>query len=122
MQDEAVRLGFDVSEEARAGPGKLDGKIVAALNRGGIARIAIEGKNAHSPDLLHGLQHQLPSYMADVHADQGIFLVLWYGLAQEPLHEFSWRLTQARPLSNIGIEVIDLAFPRAPSEKRFRYP
>jgi hypothetical protein len=122
MQDESVRLGFDFSEEARAGTGKLDGKVVASLRQGGIAKIAIEGKNAHSADLLHGLQHQLPSYMADVRADHGIYLVLWYGLSEEPLGDFTWRLTRARPLPNIAIEAIDLAFPLHPSNKRFQYP
>jgi hypothetical protein len=86
------------------------------------AKIAIEGKNAHSADLLHGLQHQLPSYMADVRADQGIFLVLWYGLSEESLGDLTWRLTRARPLPNITIEAIDLAFPLAPSDRQFRYP
>ena len=40
--------------------------------------VCVELKNAHHPNLKHGIEVQLPLYIKDIGNKEGIFLVLWY--------------------------------------------
>ena len=44
----------------------------------GLSYVCVEVKNAHSPDLIHGLEHQLPDYMKSKKVTYGFYCVLNY--------------------------------------------
>jgi hypothetical protein len=121
LQDQSLLLAFDVSAETQAGPGILDMKLVAPLEGGGLSKIALEGKRAHSTDLEHGLEVQLPTYMRSINADHGIYLVLWFRCAEfdqptKELVELTWHLTTLAHGRNITVKYLDLS--RTPNTKR----
>ena len=119
-------MGYELIRESAAGSGSIDLRASAPLNDGGIINICIEAKNAHSPDLIHGLTEQLPSYMKNTHADYGIYLVLWYQCEsfpepKESSMELTLNLTNLKPWENIVVEKFDLGIPLSPSDKRYKY-
>lgn len=125
LQDQALLGGFELLQESQAGPGSVDLRAIAALTDGGTTSVCVEGKNAHSQDLEHGVSQQLPAYMTSVRADYGIYLVLWYQCDQfpEPREsdvDLTWNLTKRRPLESIVIEKMNLALPISPSDRRFK--
>jgi hypothetical protein len=67
-------LSFQVLTESRAGSGDTDFHITAHTRRGSRIEIALEGKYAHSQDLMDEVLRQLPSYMRALSADFGIIL------------------------------------------------
>lgn len=68
---------FDVTCEPIAGGGNVDFYVVAPILGAGLAKIAIEAKKAESQKLAHGLQVQLPEYMARIGTRHGIYLTYW---------------------------------------------
>lgn len=126
LQDQSLLAGYQLQVESQVGPGSLDLQATASLASGGFAKVCLEAKNAHSPDLEHGVSDQLPSYIRSARADYGVYLVLWYKCKEfpEPAAEgadITWDLTKIRPWENIVIERFDLAIPVSPSSKNFKY-
>jgi hypothetical protein len=72
----AIR-NFDVTCEPIAGGGNVDFYVVAPTLGAGLAKVAIEAKKAESARLAHGLQVQLPEYMARVATTHGIYVTYW---------------------------------------------
>lgn len=68
---------FDVTCETIAGRGSVDFYVVAPTVGSGLAKIAIEAKKAESSKLTHGLQTQLPEYMARIGTSYGIYITYW---------------------------------------------
>jgi hypothetical protein len=68
---------FDVICESIAGAGNLDFYVSAPILNSGIGKIAIEAKKADSAQLIHGLEKQLPEYMARIGTYHGIYLTYW---------------------------------------------
>ncbi len=123
LRDQSVLLGYELSREAVAGSGNLDLKATATLQAGGLVNVAIEAKNAHSSDIEHGIQLQLPAYMRSISARYGIYLVLWYKCAEFPeppvsSMDLTWKLTKERPQEGISVELFDLTRPTSPSKLR----
>jgi len=124
LQDQSVLGGYELIQESGAGQGSLDLRSVAALSGGGTTTVCIEGKNAHSQDLAHGITQQLPSYMTSVGASNGIYLVLWFKCASfdqpaESSIDITWGLTKKRPWETIVVQTMDLSLPLPPSNRRF---
>jgi hypothetical protein len=127
LQDQSLLAGYQVIQESQAGPGTLDIRAVAALDGGGLVNVCVEGKNAHSRDLEHGIRDQLPAYMQGVKADYGVYLVPWYKCAAfaEPSGEVvdvTLPLAKIRPWENIVVESFDLSIPGSPSSRDFVFP
>ena len=125
LQDQSLIAGYQLIQESKAGAGTVDLRAVAALTGGGFATVCLEGKNAHSEDLQHGVTDQLPSYMQSCKADLGVYLVLWYRceVFDRPNTadiDLTWSLTKVRPWETIAIEKFDLGFPVSPSKTEHR--
>jgi hypothetical protein len=126
LQDQSLLAGYQLLQETQAGTGSLDLRALAALEGGGFVNICVEGKNAHSTDLEHGVTNQLPAYMRSAQANYGVYLVLWYKCEAfpEPAQDnidVTWGLTKLRPWENIVVESFDLAIPTPPSARTFEY-
>jgi hypothetical protein len=115
-------LSFQVLTEARAGAGDTDFHISAYTRRGTMVQIALEGKFAHSRDVLNGLYKQLPSYIRSLSADFGIYLIYWMRCEkfQDPSDtkgDFNNRVTTAIDIpSNIRVVLLDFSYPIMPSK------
>jgi hypothetical protein len=127
LGDHALVRGYELDREPSTGVGSPDLKAVAPLTGGGLARIAVEGKNAHAADLRHGLQHQLPAYMHSVSADYGVYIVLWFKCAEFPYPpeeqvDVSWPLAKLISGSNIDVQFLDVSLPVTASDPNFSFP
>ena len=125
LQDQSLISGYELIAESTAGAGKLDLRAIAQLSSGGFINICIEGKNAHSNDLEHGVTEQLPEYMRRTNADYGIYLVLWYKCDYFPEPngtniDTTLGLTKSKPMKNITVESFDLSLPLYPSNRKFK--
>ncbi|PUB78033.1 MAG: hypothetical protein DBO99_07990 [gamma proteobacterium symbiont of Ctena orbiculata] len=69
--------GITLSREVIASNGSLDFHFSYTKNDV-LMNVCVELKNAHHPNLKHGITTQLPLYIKDVGSREGIFLVLWY--------------------------------------------
>jgi hypothetical protein len=126
LHDQSLVAGYQLVQESAAGPGTLDLRASAALRFGGMVTVCVEGKNAHSDDLEHGITDQLPAYMKAVNADYGVYLVLWYqceefNYPKESDVDVTWSLTKKRPWETIVVEKFDLALPKPPSHRDFSF-
>ena len=88
LQDLEIK-GIEVIPEAVTGSGRMDYLFLAPLADGSIARICCEFKLAHAPKLAHGLESQLPDYMASKSTDLGIFGIIDFGPPHTPVVQFS---------------------------------
>jgi hypothetical protein len=69
--------GIRMSRETVAADGSLDFHF--SYNKNDVLmNVCVELKNAHHPNLKHGIGVQLPLYIKDIGNKEGIFLVLWY--------------------------------------------
>jgi hypothetical protein len=126
LQDQSTLSGFELIRESATGPGSLDLFVIAPLSAGGSVRVCVEGKNAHSRDIEHGVTDQLPAYMKRKQADHGIYLVLWYQCEafpepREDEIDLTLRLRRGKPFRNITVECFDLSLPRSPSDPDFEF-
>ena len=126
LQDDSVLKGYTVVPEGEASSGELDAHIIVSLTSGDQGKFAIEAKNAHSPDLEHGLTDQLPEYMRAIDANYGIYLALWYKCEafdkpEESQTDLGIRLMKMCPLKNIYVDSFDLSLPQSPSQRNFAY-
>jgi hypothetical protein len=80
LLDQFLMSGIEVMPEHAMGAGRLDFLLVATVRGVGLVKTCMEVKSAHSDDLFHGLTKQLPMYMSNAGAHDGIYLVLWYGV------------------------------------------
>ncbi len=126
IQDQSIIAGYQIIKESGAGSGSLDLRAIATLTTGEIITVCVEGKNAQSTDIEHGITDQLPEYMRRTGASYGIYLVLWYKCELYPKPnesglELTLRLTKLRPWETIVVEQFDLAIPLSPSHRDFEY-
>lgn len=115
--------GISLHREVRAGGGALD-FLVSATVGGAAVSVAIELKRAHNPELDHGLQVQLPAYMADLRSSFGLFLVLWFRSEAYPqpgkfrtISEVSAHLDALATNYSISVEVVDCSQRTSPSKR-----
>ena len=109
MQDQSLLAKYELIRECATSTGSLDLRAIGQIKSGGTTTICIEGKNAHSPDLYHGITDQLPEYMDACEASYGIYLVLWYQCKEfnrpsMDSTDITWGLTKKLPCYNIIIE------------------
>lgn len=83
---------LEISYEPRVGSGSLDALVTGFVEAVGLARACIEFKLAHSADLDHGIEVQLPEYMHQKSCDFGI-----YGELDPTSGAFSYGLYRTRP-------------------------
>jgi len=69
---------IDVLPEVRSSAGAVDFLFQCGLANGKIAKLCVEFKNAHSPDLVRGLPQQLRQYMRQLEVANGAYCVLDY--------------------------------------------
>lgn len=72
----AMAKTLEVAPEHPTGGGNVDFLFSAPLDRGGMTRVCVEVKRAHSADLVHGLTEQLPNYMRSKGCVHGVYVVL----------------------------------------------
>jgi hypothetical protein len=77
IQPTLENKGIQISREVVAANGSID-YLCTYTKDDKLFKVGIELKNAHHPDLLHGLTNQLPAYLDDEGTQDGIFIVLWY--------------------------------------------
>ncbi|MEN3334198.1 MAG: hypothetical protein V7641_3563 [Blastocatellia bacterium] len=78
LSDQMLMASIEVVPEYRSGVGSLDFMFLGHIKNSGICRMCAEFKPAHSDDLLHGLETQLPLYMQNKNARYGAYCVLWF--------------------------------------------
>jgi hypothetical protein len=71
----ASTKNFEISYEPTIGAGSLDALITGVTEGGRLVRACVEFKLAHSKDLEHGVDVQLPEYMRQKACDFGIYFV-----------------------------------------------
>lgn len=125
-----MRNSIQLLREQYTGRGKVDFSFTGIVNGEGMRCVAVECKNAHSPDLEDGLLNQLPIYMNQNNAEFGIYCVLWFKGEHEArpkhyenpkyLHERLKNLLQRDKLtSRIRVVVLDVSIkPTASRIKR----
>ena len=79
LYDFELLKNMQVVPEYPTGSGKLDFLISGNVSGLGVVNVCLEFKLAHAADLAHGIQKQLPEYMARRATDFGIFGVLDFG-------------------------------------------
>lgn len=123
LYDLALAKSYEINAEPLAGSGQIDFLLEAPLATGGIAKVCVEVKLAHSSQLFHGITSQLPTYMRSRGATFGIYLVLYFRCAHfdsptETKNELLWRLANERDhagLHNIRPFVLDVTARPPPS-------
>ena len=130
LSDIALAKNFEIIPEASSGSGDCDFLMTAPLSNGTSVKCCLEFKNAHSKDVVHGLEVQLPSYMATHATDLGFYVLFWFkgeGF-DEPLES---KLQLARKLAptlyNLGrphvkILCVDVSFSPPPSRPQQEEP
>lgn len=78
LSDQMLMAGIEVIPEYQTGRGDLDFMFMGNVKDNGITKICAEFKNAHSKDLFHGLEDQLPLYMKNCECNYGAYCVLNY--------------------------------------------
>ena len=120
-----IAKNFEVSPEYPIGSGQLDFLITGHLKTGEIANVCVEFKHAHSIKLKNGLLKQLPTYMQAKGCDFGIYSVMFFKgkyfekpqkYDLESLDFYLDGLAISSGLSNIRILVLDLSYPKPPSQ------
>jgi hypothetical protein len=130
LSDIALAKNFEIIPEATSGSGNCDFLMTAPLSDGTSVKCCLEFKNAHSKDIVHGLEVQLPSYMATHATDLGFYVLLWFkgeGF-DEPLDT---KLQLARRLAPtlyklgrpwVKILCVDVSFGPPPSRAQHEEP
>ena len=108
--------GIELIPEYQTGVGNLDFIFIGKIKNNGLSKICVEFKNAHSVDLVHGLEHQLPDYMRNTGSNYGAYCVLyykgdWFNEPDFSMNELEMRLSicqkkSSNPLVHEGIRVI----------------
>ena len=115
--------GIQISREVKAANGSLD-YLCSYTQKDKLFKIGVELKNAHHPDLLHGLIKQLPAYLEGEGTQDAIFVVLWYKNHNHPypskygtIGELYTDLSENCPNSyRIRVMVIDCTQQAPPSK------
>lgn len=76
--DWAKMRSVEIVPENETAVGKLDICFIGHVVGQGPVSFCVEVKLAHAQDLLHGLETQLPEYMAVKRAKYGAYVVLWF--------------------------------------------
>jgi len=121
----AAIKGISLSREVIAANGSLDFHFSYTKNDV-LMNVCVELKNAHHGNIEHGITTQLPLYIKDIGAREGIFLVLWYksGSFNKPsvfsdIKEFEGFLLERSPKKfRIKPLVIDCSPKVSPSLKQ----
>lgn len=79
LYDLEILKNIQIIPEHPIGSGKLDFLITGTLTDGKTECVCVEFKLAHSSDIAHGIQLQLPEYMDRRNTDYGIYCVLDFG-------------------------------------------
>jgi len=78
LHDQMLLGGIQVIPERKTGTGNLDFSFAASVQNLGVSEVFVEFKLAHSQDVIHGLESQLPNYMRNQHINYGAYCVLWF--------------------------------------------
>ncbi len=116
--------GIQISRETIAANGSLDFHCSYTHN-GKLLKSCVELKNAHHPEIIHGISSQLPKYILDEGNRYGVFLVLWYKnknfnkpTKYNSVIELHDELKKSLPRKfKIEIEIIDCNIKQSPSKK-----
>jgi len=76
LSDHMLLSGIQMSPDYAVSSGRLDFLFTGAVADEGLAHVCAEFKNYHSPDLLDGLERQLPDYMRRQHSVYGAYCIL----------------------------------------------
>ncbi|MDB9468144.1 hypothetical protein [Dolichospermum circinale] len=78
LYDQMMMGGIKIFSERQTGVGNLDFSFVGTVQGRGICEVFAEFKLAHSKDIDHGLEQQLPNYMNNKGIRYGAYCVLWF--------------------------------------------
>lgn len=130
IADQMLVSGIEIVPEYHTGVGNLDFLFLGVVENIGTVKICVEFKNAHSDDIYHGLEEQLPAYMKNCKTNHGAYCVLFYkgNWFNEPigltLKELRNKLLLKRResleplLENVRLFIFNLAKPESASEKK----
>lgn len=100
LADQMMLSSIDVIPEAMLSSGRLDFMFTGAVKYRGLAHCMVEFKNAHASDLIHGIEYQLPDYMASKGVDHGAYCVFdfrgkWFDRPADPLGDIQMQMIAA---------------------------
>ncbi|WP_392536213.1 hypothetical protein [Nostoc sp. C117] len=78
LHDQMLMGSVRVIPERQTGVGDLDFSFVGAVQGRGTCEVFAEFKLAHSKDVYHGLEQQLPDYMRNKGIKYSAYCVLWF--------------------------------------------
>ena len=76
LSDQFFLSSIEVLPEVRTGVGDLDFMFVGSVDGSGPCIVCAEFKLAHSADLYHGIERQLPAYMENQRTETGTYCIL----------------------------------------------
>lgn len=118
LYDHALSKALELIPQSGAAGGNVDFLICGSVKKGGIGKIAVEAKNAHSPKLFDGIEKQLPAYMSATSANFGIYLILCYHGEADSYDDDSIRIKINKFITSNSIRVVylDLSQKCTPSK------
>lgn len=78
LSDQLLMSSIEIIPEYQTGVGNLDFMFIGNVKGIGMTKMCVEFKNAHSDDLINGIEEQLPAYMLNTGASSGAYCVLYY--------------------------------------------
>lgn len=76
LSDQLFLSSIEVLPEVQTGVGNLDFMFVGSVDGSGPSIVCAEFKLAHSADLYHGVERQLPAYMKNQRTENGTYCIL----------------------------------------------
>ena len=76
LSDQFFLSSIEVLPEVQTGVGNLDFMFLGSVNGVGPCIVCAEFKLAHSADLYHGIERQLPLYMKNQRTENGTYCIL----------------------------------------------
>jgi hypothetical protein len=129
LSDQMFLSSIEVSTEYQTGVGNLDFMFIGSVKNKGLVKICAEFKNAHSDDLIHGLEYQLPAYMKNKKVENGTYCILdfrgkWFDKPDLDGESLQGKLGRAQaranlsPLHPIKIHFLDLGKIKSASKRK----
>ncbi len=78
LYEQMLMGSITVIPEYKTGVGNLDFSFIGIVEGRGQCEVFVEFKLAHSKDIYHGLEEQLPAYMENKGIKYGAYCVLWF--------------------------------------------
>jgi hypothetical protein len=78
LREFALMRSIEIVAENKTSVGNVDFSFIGFVENVGPVSICVEVKTAHAEDLIHGVEKQLPAYMAEKQSKYGAYIIFWF--------------------------------------------